>query len=443
MTDQYAALYASYQWLVPSQFNIAQACLHRWAENSHEGRRIALHVEDEFGRGSTWSYQQLADMAHQLANGLVRMGVQPGDRIVIAMAQQAEFIAALAAVLDVGAVAVPLSARMSAAHRLRCTRESKARTALVDAVAGPELLQSLSQLPDLIQVVGLGFVHDDIIPWRTLLARQPTQFKPRPNRAEAPALLLYEPQGSGPGQVFAHQALIGVLPGFVSAQGWFPQSGDTLWTSHDWASAAGLLGALLPALYFGRPCVTAHHTASGWHHYEMLERYRVSNLALDPAALRALQTAEPAPNTRFRLSLRAIALQAPPAPDPELLAWSASELRVLPDVMFSLPQAVAVIGQSQDKWPGQTGSIGRPYPGHLATVLDSHGLPCPAGITGELMLNRYDIQGHPDPAWHLGVWQNDASLRHPAGDWLRTGLPAYMDKQGDIWLVDARADSGG
>lgn len=443
MTDQYAALFASYQWLVPSQFNIAQACVHRWAENAHEGRRIALHIEDEFGQGGSWSYQQLSDMAHQLANGLLRMGIQPGDRVAISMARPAEYVAALTAVLDAGGVAVPLSARMAAANRLRCVRDARARIALVDSVTGPELLQSQAQCPELVQVVGLDFSHDDIIPWRTLLARQSTDFKARPNRADAPALLLYGPQGEGPGQLFGHQAVIGSLPGFVCAQAWFPQPGDAFWTSHDWAGAVGLLGGILPSLYFGRPCVTAHDTRSAWRNYEILERYRVTNLYVDGPALQALRDATEAPATRFRLTLRAIALHAPPAPEPALLEWSERELGVRPDVLFSLPQAVAVIGQSQEKWPSQAGSIGRPYPGHLATVLDPQGLPCPAGVAGELVLNRYDVQGHPDPSWHLGDWQRDGSVQRQSGDWLRTGLSALIDKQGDIWLVDGMGGSEG
>ncbi|MCB5362522.1 AMP-binding protein [Pusillimonas sp. CC-YST705] len=443
MTDQYAALYASYQWLVPSQMNIAQACIHRWAENSHEGRRIALHVEDEFGQGVSWSYQQLSDMAHQLANGLLRMGVQPGDRVVVAMAQPAQFLAALSAVLDVGAVAVPLSTRMSAARRIRCVRDAKARTALVDASSGPELLQSQAQCPELIQVVGLGFTHDDIIPWRTLLARQPTTFKPRLTRADAPALLLFDIADKHVGQLFSHQALIGALPGFVCAQSWFPQAGDSLYTSLDWCSTEGLLGGVLPALYFGRPCITSLAPNLGQHCYEILERYRVSNLLVDIQTLLRLQATLQAQDTRPRLALRAIALQAPPTANTSLLEWCQRELGVQPDVLFSLPQAVAVIGQAHEKWPSQAGSIGRPYPGHLATVLDSQGHPSPAGAPGELVLNRYDIQGHSDPARHLGTWKPDGTWVEPEGDWLHTGLGAYIDKQGDIWLVDALPVSGG
>ena len=443
MTDQYAALFASYQWLVPSQFNIAQACIHRWAENSHEGRRIALHVEDEAGQGSSWSYQQLSDMAHQLANGLLRMGIQPGDRVAVSMARPAEFIAAVVAALNTGAVAVPLSARMQASARLQCLRNARARIALVDSVTGPELLQSRSRCPDLVQVVGLDFAHDDIIPWRTLLARQPLAFKARPIRADAPALLMYDTSGEGPGHLFAHHTLIGSLPGFVCAQGWFPHAGDTFWTSLDWASTAGLLGGVLPSLYFGRPCVTTQGTRSARHHYETLERYRVTNAHLDIPGLQAMRDAAKSPHTHFKLVLRAIALHAPPAPPTELLQWSKSELGIQPDVLLTLPQAVAVVGQAHAKWPSQNGSVGRPYPGHLATVLDAQGLPCPAGITGELVLNRYDVQGYPDPAAQLGHWQYDGLLPNPPSDWLHTGLAAAIDKQGDIWLVDADPHSEG
>lgn len=446
MTDQYAALYASYQWLVPSQFNIAQACVHRWAENAHEGRRIALHVEDEFGQSTTWTYQQISETANQLANGLIKMGAQAGDHIVIAMGQHAEFVSALTAVLDVGAVAIPLPPSMSLAQRLHCIRDAQARIALVDAANGPELLQASPA--SLTQVVGLGFAHDDIIPWRTLLARQPTDFKPRPLRSDAPALLLYTSQTDAmpTGQLFSHSALIGSLPGFVCAQNWFPQGGDTLWTSLDWASPPGLLAALLPSLYFGRPCVSTQDTASAWRSYELLERYRVTNLFLDAPALAALQEAEPVPNSRFRLALRGIALHvSPDAPLPDT-SWCERELGIKPNALFSLPQAHCVIGQSHGKWPNQAGSIGRPYPGHLATVQDPNGLPCAAGVIGELILNRYDVQGHPDPAWHLWAWHKahaQAAQAPAAAERLRTGLPAYMDKQGDIWLVNANSASGG
>lgn len=85
MNDQYSELYPSYQWFVPSQFNIAQACVHRWAENPVEGRRIAIFHENELGQREVWTYSRLSETANQLASGLVKMGVMPGDRVAIVM----------------------------------------------------------------------------------------------------------------------------------------------------------------------------------------------------------------------------------------------------------------------------------------------------------------------------------------------------------------------
>jgi len=52
-----------------------------------------------------------------------------------------------------------------------------------------------------------------------------------------------------------HRALIGNLPGFVASHNWFPQDDSVFWSPADWAWTGGLMDALLPSLYFGRPIV--------------------------------------------------------------------------------------------------------------------------------------------------------------------------------------------
>jgi len=482
MIDHYAALYASYQWLVPSRFNIAHMCLHRWTENASQARRPALCVENGGGQAGgavIWTWQQLSDTARQLSNALLRMGVAPGERVVIAMDQPAPFIAALMAVLGVQAVAVPLSSRLSLSQQRLIMREAQPRTALLDAVSGPALLQG----PPLGvgQIVGLGFEHEHIIPWRTLLARQSTSFTPAPTRADAPALLCWPGPDSSTqshagrtGQLFAHSALMGALPGVVCAQNWFERPGsaastpasdpasdllsaparpDTLfWTSLDWASAPGLLAGVLPSLYLGHAVFASavsaieRHTAASPVH-DMLARHRVTHLLVEGETLHTLQQgglstalAGAAPS-----SVRSVALHlGPDARLPEHLLTASEEddqgaiaSAVVPNALFSLPHACALIGQSRANWPARSGSVGRVYPGHLAAVLDEKGLPCPAGATGELVVSRYDIQGHPDPAWSLGDWQDGnlhAASPPQTGERLHTGLPARMNPQGDIWL---------
>src|SRR3546814_11969420 len=72
MNDQYSALYQSYQWFVPSQFNIAQACVHRWAQNPLEGRRIAIFHENTRSQREIWTYTLLSNTDNQFANDLVK-----------------------------------------------------------------------------------------------------------------------------------------------------------------------------------------------------------------------------------------------------------------------------------------------------------------------------------------------------------------------------------
>ncbi|HBT32407.1 MAG TPA: acetyl-CoA synthetase, partial [Pusillimonas sp.] len=68
MNNQYPELYSSFRWLVPSQFNIAQYCLLRWASNTLEGRRPAVFAENDFGESTMHTYGQLAETTGKLAN---------------------------------------------------------------------------------------------------------------------------------------------------------------------------------------------------------------------------------------------------------------------------------------------------------------------------------------------------------------------------------------
>src|SRR5690606_3591554 len=135
-----------------------------------------------------------------------RMGVQPGDRVGLAMGQRGEAIACYMSIFSVRAIPVPLPTSLGAGRIEGCLRYAQARVALADPISGPDILQAHMRYPELSQIVGLGFQHDDIIPWRTLLARQPTVFKPTPVSASRPALLFYSGESGSPvkGTVVTH-----------------------------------------------------------------------------------------------------------------------------------------------------------------------------------------------------------------------------------------------
>ncbi|HWK63141.1 MAG TPA: AMP-binding protein [Eoetvoesiella sp.] len=442
MNDRYPDLYSSYQWFVPSQFNIAQVCVHRWAENLHEGRRTAIYFEDENNQPGIWSYTRLSETSHQLANGLTKMGVQPGDRVAIVMTPRPELIAACMAAFSVGAIAVPLSAQRLGSDGLGARlRDAEARVALVDAASGPDLLQAQVRCPALTQIVGLGFQHDSILPWHSLLARQPTSFRMLPTRSDSAALLFHtgQPPAKPAGILHAHRALIGNLPGFVASQNWFPQPTDIFWTPDDATHCGSLLNGILPALYFGRAVVITAGSATGARALDILKRYRVTNAAFSPSTLtRLMDELQDTPREQYPQALRAIVISGGSLPG-HAFEWCQRALGVTPNEAYGLAEANYVVGNSHFKWPALAGSLGRPFPGHLVTVLDDNGKPAPANIVGEIAINRYDILGHPDPSMFLGYWRNEAAtLARFRGDWLMTGDLATIDKQGNFWHCGRR-----
>jgi len=436
MSDQYPVLYSSYRWLVPTQFNIAQACLQRWSGNIMEGRRLAMHHEDERGNGTDWSYGQLAELSNRLANGLHKMGIQKGDRVAVIMPQRPEAVAASLAVLGTGAILVPLSPHLGNDGLTLRLRDAETRVIIADATAAPELTHVMKQCCSVRQLIGLEFQNDDTLSWRTLLARESSDFHPVATHADDPAILLYTAGTTGmpKGVLHAHRVLIGILPAFVAAQNWYPQPGDLFWSALDWSTAPGLLHGLLAVLYFGRPMVTTRQPAQGAQALELMRRHGITNTVLLPSDIALMHEAGDA-GAGAGLSLRAAAVLGETL-SPPLHDWAAERLGTPPNALYGLTEAPGLIGDSFEKWPSRPGSMGRPVPGHRLGLLDSQGRLSRRGSVGQLALHKHDAQGHPDPGLFLAYWRNDALTRSRYLDgWFLTGDMASVDAEGYYWFV--------
>jgi acetyl-CoA synthetase len=442
MNDQYAALYQNFSWLVPTQFNIAQVCCQRWAESTVDARRIAIYDEDETGHREVWTYARLGEAVNQLANGLTRMGVSRGDRVAVVMGQRPETVVAHMAIFSLGAVVLPLSSLFGPEALEARLTDAQARVAIIDASSSQAVLPLAERLPWLRQIIGIGLEDERVLPWRSLLARQPSHFKPFPTRATDPALLLYTSgtTGAPKGALIPHSALIGNLPGFVASQDWFPKPGDVFWSPADWAWTGGLMDALLPTLYFGQPIVGTRGKFCAERAFEIMERYQVTNTFLFPTALAMMMKIVPKPREYYRLALRAM-MCAGEAVRPALFDWSRDALGVTLNEMFGQTEMNYLVGNSHAYWPARSGSMGRPYPGHRVAVIDEAGQPVAPGEIGEVALHRTDIHGHPDPVLFLGYWRNDEATQAKfTGDWCRSGDLARVDAEGYLWYAGRSDD---
>lgn len=440
--DLYPSLYNEFRWAVPRQFNMAQVCCTRWAKDAD---RVAMFYQDDAGARQTITFRQLERDSNRLANALLALGVKRGDRVAIVLPQRPETAVAHFACYKIGAMAMPMSVLFGPEALSFRFENSDTKVALVDAQYLANMRAARGdQIKHVIVAEVPGLASDlrkDELALNKLLAKASDSLRPAKTLGDDPALLIYTSGTTGPpkGAVVPHRAMIGNLTGFVASQNWYPQRADIFWSPADWAWTGGLLDALMPALYFGKPIVGQRGRFSPELAYELIERYQVTNTFLFPTALKQMMRADPEPMKHFNLPLRAI-MSAGETVGETLFEWCQESLGVVPNEMLGQTELNYIVGNSAHKWPALPGSCGKAYPGHKVAVIDDSGNELPAGEIGEVAAHRTDIHGDSDPVFFLGYWNNsEATSNKYTGNWARTGDLATMDERGYLWY-GGRAD---
>ena len=98
----------------------------------HGRRKDAAFVQRSGYRTSRWSYQEIASLAAQCAREFERIGVAPGDRILLWGRNSAEWVAAFFGCVMRGAVAVPMDHGATSEFATRVAFKVDAKLLLVD-----------------------------------------------------------------------------------------------------------------------------------------------------------------------------------------------------------------------------------------------------------------------------------------------------------------------
>ena len=486
--DHHASMCAAFHWQVPPRFNMAQVCAARWADldadNGH--KRIAIIDHSTMGEATFYSYSELWQAAEQLASVLAVQGVQPGDRVAIVMPQRFETAVAYMAVLQMGAVAMPLSTLFGPEALAFRLQDSEAVLAVCDKMSLANLQAVRASCPDLRVIVGVGVAGAQAdIDYAAALAAAPAAFEPVDTAADDPAVLIYTSgtTGNPKGALIPHRAILGNLTGFVCSQNGFgfdiaaggmpftlepgstqaDSSGAVFWSPADWAWTGGLMDALLPTLYFGRTIVACRERFSPELAFTLMQQHGVTHSFLVPTALKAMMKAIPEPHDQYHVQLQAL-MSAGEAVGDAVFNWCRDQLGVVVNEMFGQTEINYIVGNCAMSWqvaatsggseahevanvraqpigwPARAGSMGKGYPGHRVAVIDNDGIECPVGVPGDVAVNRLDQHGHPDPVFFLGYWKNAGATQGKyTGDWCRTGDVATRDADGYLWY-QGRAD---
>ncbi|MBW8794289.1 MAG: AMP-binding protein [Streptomyces sp.] len=424
----YATAYEGFAWPRPDHFNWALD----WFDVIAEGNdRTALHIVEEDGAETKLSFAELSGRSDRVANHLRARGVEPEDRILVMLGNQAELWETALAAMKLRAVVIPATPLLGPADL--CDRVERGRVKHV--IVRAEDAAKFAEVPGAYTRIAVGGLPaSEAGPWEPYedAYTASADFVPDgPTLADDP-LMLYFTSGttarpklvehthtSYPIGHLATMYWIGLKPGDVHLNISSPG-----WAKHAWSN--------LFAPWNAEATVFIHNYArfdAGRLMAEM-DRHGVTSFCAPPTVWRMLIQAD---LSQLATPPREVVAAGEPL-NPEVIEQVRRAWGVTIRDGFGQTETAVQVSNS----PGQelkTGSMGRPSPGYRVELLDPVS-GAPGATEGEIAL---DLAARPVGLMTGYHGDADRTAEAMAGGYYRTGDIGSRDEDGYITYV-GRAD---
>ncbi len=404
---------------VPTPFGMSAYCVADPAAHAPD-RTALVVVHSGPGDESRWTFAEIDDTVRAVAAGLLGLGLERGDRVLIRMGNRAEFPFVFFGAVAAGLVAVPTSAQLTADEATELLQDSGAKAVALDEELPrrvPPHLPTITARTIAEWVAGEERAEHDI---------------GHPDRA---AFITYTSGTTGrpKGVTHAHRSAWGRRPMY---RGWYGLTeGDVMVHAGalNWTYTLGV-GLTDP---WANAATTVVHDGPGdrliWP--RLVEGYRATHLAAVPGIYRhLLRHGDP---TQWDLSsLRAALVAGEALPSALWSRWTEQTGVPLYEAL-GMSEISTFVSTGPDV-PARPGSPGRAQPGRRIAVLDPDRLdeptPLSVGQVGRLAVHR------DDPGLMLGYWRRpEESHEVLRGEWFVTGDLASIDADGYL-AYRGRAD---
>ncbi len=425
-------------WFAGGRLSIAHNCVHRWAATRPDA--VAAVGLGEDGTRSQLTFAELSRDVTRLAEELVALGVEPGDRVAIFLPMSPEVAVASHAVAHVGAIQVPVFSGFAAPAVAQRLQASDAKVVITQRTSSRRgrpvpmleiLEEAMRDAPAVEHVVLAPFELD----------HQPGTLPALEVDSETPYLLTYTSGTTGrpKGVVHVQGGFLVSIAREVAYQA-DVHEGDVVhfatdmgWIMGPWTVVG--VGAVGGTIVFaeGAPDWPAHDRL-----WRTVEQERVTSLGLSPTLVRALAPhGDPASDLS---SLRTFVTTGEPwNPEPYRWLYETVGGGRVPVINCSGGTEVGACFLSPTVvGPIKECSLGGPALGMAMDVVDEGGRSLVGtGRVGELVCRR------PFPGMTRGFWRDPDKYvetywsRLPGvwvhGDW------ASVDEDG-FWFLHGRSD---
>ncbi|MDF2558239.1 MAG: acetate--CoA ligase [Bacillales bacterium] len=370
----------NFTWSETGKMNLAHECIDRHARSDRKDK-IALHYKSD-NRKESYTYEDLRIKSNQAANMFRKCAnVQKGDRVFLFMPRSPELYFAALGAIKLGAIVGPLfEAFMESAVRDRLENSEASVLVTIPSMIKRIPFEDLPYLRYVFVVAEEGERIPGItIDFKREMAQAGTEFEVEWVQPDNSYILHYTSGSTGKpkGVLHAHNAMIQQY-----------QTGKWVLDLHEediyWCTAD-----------------------PGWVTGTGEEAYKDKNLS----------------------SLRHILSVGEPL-NPEVVRWGWDSFGVRIHDTWWMTETGS---QTICNFPSMTirpGSMGKPIPGIIATILDDNGNELPPGVIGNLAIKK----GW--PSMMRGIWKSQEKFNSyfVNDEWYVSGDSAYKDEDGYFWF---------
>jgi benzoate-CoA ligase family protein len=386
---------------------------------------IDRHVPD--GRGAKVAircaagdvrYAELADHVNRCGNALLRLGLAPGQRMVMVVKDCPEFFYLFWGAIKAGIVPVPVNAILRAADYRVIIEDSACSAVVFSPELAAEVEPALAAAPGPRIALPIDGAARCL---RTLLAAESPRLEPIPAEATAPCFWLYTSGSTGRPKGAVHRHRDMVVTSELFGRGVLGIGDDeVIFSAAKLFFAYGLGNAMTFPLWAGATTVLLDARPTARNTLETIERFRPT-LYFGVPTLYALQLQELATAQHDLGSLRLCVSAGEPLPAEIFRRWKdRTQLTILDGLGSTEALNTFVSNRPDDVRPGTSG---RPVPGYQVRIVAPDGSEAAPGQPG-----RLQVRGDSTAVCY---WNNpEKTAETMRGEWLDTGDTYVCDDDG-------------
>jgi len=423
------------KWFADGELNVSYNCLDRHVEAGW-GKRVALFFEGEPGDTKVYTYLDLMQQVKRAANVLIRMGVQPGDRVAIYMPMIPEAIIAMQAVARIGAVHSVVFGGFSADSLATRIQDAEAKV-VITADGGfrkgkatalkPAVDQALAdhKCPTVEHVLVVNRTGQDVdwddsvdVWWEEQMQSVDADHVAVAFNAEHPLFILYTSGTTGKPKGILHTTGGYLTQASYTHKNVFDlhEGQDVYWctadvgwiTGHSYVAYGPLANGATQVIYEGTP-----DTPDWGRWWDIVQKYHVSIFYTAPTAIRSFMKLGSSVVSHYDLSsIRVLGSVGEPI-NPEAWMWYreviGSNKAPIVDTWWQTETGAIMVSPLPGITAAKPGSAQVPIPGIEMAVLDDQGHEVGPGHGGYLAITE---PGH-RCSGAFGATRNDS--RKPTG----------------------------